>query len=322
MRNAIATDLAAIPGIQVVLTHDSRFPPEPGPWRVVRMERGAEQDLVPALAADCDATLVIAPETDGILKQREAWVRASGGRSLGSTPQAIALATDKQKTGLWLADHGLPVVQSQSISAGSPWPLSRPRQAILKPVDGAGSLDTFYLGPDDPWPFGEPPETPMLLQPFLVGQPASASFLIKPNSGDTLLVGTTYQRMAIQGNRLNYLGGSVPAAIPQSIIERLITTLPLWEGLSGWVGIDLVIGPEPDQATILEVNPRLTTSYVGLRHWVEGGGPRLAPMLLGSADLDSAVQPWRAPFTNAEPGIERIDFLASGQVSISRSESP
>ena len=35
----------------------------------------------------------------------------------------------------------------------------------------------------------------------------------------------------------------------------------------GYVGVDLVLGREPDgsEDVVIEINPRLTTSYVGLR---------------------------------------------------------
>jgi len=35
----------------------------------------------------------------------------------------------------------------------------------------------------------------------------------------------------------------------------------------GWVGVDMILGPREDDDRVLEVNPRLTTSFVGLcRH--------------------------------------------------------
>ncbi len=38
-------------------------------------------------------------------------------------------------------------------------------------------------------------------------------------------------------------------------------------GLRGYVGVDLVLGDQADgsQDSVIEINPRLTTSYVGLR---------------------------------------------------------
>jgi predicted ATP-grasp superfamily ATP-dependent carboligase len=39
-------------------------------------------------------------------------------------------------------------------------------------------------------------------------------------------------------------------------------------GLQGYVGIDLILGAAPDGAgdSVIEINPRVTTSYIGLRH--------------------------------------------------------
>jgi len=38
-------------------------------------------------------------------------------------------------------------------------------------------------------------------------------------------------------------------------------------GLRGYVGVDLVLGPNDDgnEDWVIEINPRLTTSYIGLR---------------------------------------------------------
>ena len=46
--------------------------------------------------------------------------------------------------------------------------------------------------------------------------------------------------------------------------ERALDALP---DATGYVGVDLVLGNAPDgsEDVVIEVNPRLTTSYVGLR---------------------------------------------------------
>jgi predicted ATP-grasp superfamily ATP-dependent carboligase len=43
------------------------------------------------------------------------------------------------------------------------------------------------------------------------------------------------------------------------------------DGISGYVGVDLVLGDPPDGSgdVAIEINPRLTTSYVGLRALAE-----------------------------------------------------
>src|SRR5689334_3932005 len=63
MRRAIVADLAAVPGVRVVMTLDERFLDEPGSAsRVVRVGPGQEPSTLGRLAARSDYTLVIAPE--------------------------------------------------------------------------------------------------------------------------------------------------------------------------------------------------------------------------------------------------------------------
>jgi predicted ATP-grasp superfamily ATP-dependent carboligase len=65
--------------------------------------------------------------------------------------------------------------------------------------------------------------------------------------------------------RLRYLGGRVPLDHPLRPLafrraEEAGRAIP---GLKGHVGIDLVLTER--EAVVIEVNPRLTTSYVGIR---------------------------------------------------------
>jgi len=48
-------------------------------------------------------------------------------------------------------------------------------------------------------------------------------------------------------------------------------------GLFGYVGVDVVLGASNDADRVIEINPRLTTSYVGLRRLARFN---LAEMLL------------------------------------------
>ena len=140
-----------------------------------------------------------------------------------------------------------------------------------------------------------------ILQPFVPGRPASASVILGPHqqvaSGEqqvmpslahasgqchtgpkrergmvnyypalALLAGE--QRLSTDG-RFHYLGGSLP--LPTDLSDRCfrlawqaLNTIP---GLRGYVGVDLVLGEAADGSEdwLIEINPRLTTSYVGLR---------------------------------------------------------
>src|SRR5262245_17511349 len=100
MRRAIADDFHRAGGVEVVMTLDARFAAERHPFQVVAVAGGEEIPTLERLAAASDFTAVIAPETGGVLEDRLARVERVG-RSLGSTPAAVALAGDK----LRLAEH-------------------------------------------------------------------------------------------------------------------------------------------------------------------------------------------------------------------------
>jgi hypothetical protein len=60
--------------------------------------------------------------------------------------------------------------------------------------------------------------------------------------------------------------------------------------LTGYVGVDVILGVESDQ--VIEINPRLTTSYVGLRALA---ADNLMDLLLRLVRGETAPGPrWRA----------------------------
>jgi predicted ATP-grasp superfamily ATP-dependent carboligase len=63
---------------------------------------------------------------------------------------------------------------------------------------------------------------------------------------------------------MQYHGGSVPIPPELSIRARSVASAAIASipGLFGYVGVDVLLG-EQDMA--IEINPRLTTSYIGLR---------------------------------------------------------
>jgi predicted ATP-grasp superfamily ATP-dependent carboligase len=268
MRRALAADFARLPGLRVVATLDARLPDEPGPWMTVRVGPGEERTTFARLAAEADCTALIAPETDGILLARTRIIEDVGGRSLGSTPEAIALAGQKHALGLLLRRLGIPSPPGRLIDPREGLPRDVPYPAVLKPPDGAGAVATYYLADADAWPAGvERPEV-ALIQRYVVGEPMSASFLVA--DGRAHLVGVGRQRVEIRDGRFVYRGGTVPAEFCRcdDHVRRAVAAVP---GLRGWVGVDFLWDEEEARAVVLEINPRLTTSYVGLRRLLPAG---------------------------------------------------
>jgi predicted ATP-grasp superfamily ATP-dependent carboligase len=118
---------------------------------------------------------------------------------------------------------------------------------------------------------GEPPHVSeigsLIDQPFVPGLAASVAFLI--GSKQTFALPPAQQRLSSDG-RFHYLGGRIPlspefAQRAERIARQAIDCVP---GLFGYVGVDLVLGDDGCDWAI-EINPRLTTSYVGLRQLCE-----------------------------------------------------
>jgi predicted ATP-grasp superfamily ATP-dependent carboligase len=235
-----------------------------------------------ATARDADWTIVIAPEIDGILAERCRRVTNRGGRLLGGSLSLIDIASDKQATALHLEQAGVPVPPGIAFLLGEPWPTDFCYPAVWKPLDGAGSQGLRWIeNYDAPVPSAD--ARPGRLETFCprphsglpvvsarqrehrsMGTPASVTFLCGP--GECVSLPPCTQRLA---SDFRYLGGALPLAPTlaeraASLARRAVHSLP---EPSGYVGIDLVLGTAEsgDDDVVIEVNPRLTTSYLGLR---------------------------------------------------------
>jgi predicted ATP-grasp superfamily ATP-dependent carboligase len=273
MRQAIAADFAAVSKpwcpIRVIVTLDSRLPDAPGPWTLERITADDHGHRLCQLARTADFTVVVAPETTGVLARLTRELRAEGARVMGSAVEAIELTGDKARLAVWLHNAGIDTPPTRTVAPASGLPVDVHYPAVLKPLDGAGSLNTFLLsGPDR-----IPPEARVMvkavLQPYVPGSPMSASFLVG-GDGKASLIGVGAQRVAMRDGQFVYTGGVLPVSCPGAAAP-LRLAIESVSGLSGFVGIDFIWHEASRRATVLEINPRPTTSYVGLSRLLRRG---------------------------------------------------
>lgn len=278
---AVVKSLRELPACQVVTTLDRRRSQWPGYVDLVNGEiqieliddADAEQAAFDRLAVESDATLVIAPETDGVLKQRVQRVHDLDATSLNCLPEAISLCGDKLRLADHLAAHGIPTIPTRSANLQiEPWNWLE-SSCVLKLRDGAGSALTFLIPyrDADRWQqavnefLAAGADNRAIVQPLVVGQALSVAGLCY-ESGDVELFPIACQHL--ERPFFRYRGGSIPAGLSRqavAIIQDLVrATCRVVPGLRGYVGFDLVL-PDVDSTApvIVEINPRLTTSFVG-----------------------------------------------------------
>lgn len=302
MVRALLRDLCDVPEVEVVATRDPRLAAPPSPVAVCVPRNAGEAAQFFARCVDTsDATWIVAPETDGVLERLSSAVLARGGRLLGSRPPAIAVAARKTRTAAALAWRGVPVVPVFNPGGTVP-PFAGP--AVLKPDDGAGCVDTRVY-PDresalSDWDArGRDPRT--VLQPYVEGDAASLTLLVRDASAVILAVNR--QHVAQEHGQLRFRGCSVNGlaawqALLTDLAQGVAEALPdLW----GCIGVDLLLTDRG--ALVLEVNPRLTTSYAGLR---ESIGANPAAWVLDLLDDN-------APLPVAPPALRCVEISVEPQ---------
>ena len=298
MLSAIVEDLLRIPDCQVSTTLDRRlnndFPIQTA-LQTRWIESAAEEtQAFEELISTTDATLVIAPETDGALAGRVERVRNLSGTSLNCLPDAIRLCGDKLNLFQHFLDHDVPTIATFP----KPATFERCRElvgaaCVMKPRDGAGSWLTFAMSDCRPTAWREAEHAfrlagaldRALVQPWIKGRALSVGCLCDDMGAIEILPVAEQQ---LTDGTFQYLGGCIPADIPShgidAIHEVVRAACHCIEGLRGYIGIDILAPDEnPGAPLIVEINPRLTTSYVGYRQLCRDNiAQRLLPCASGS----------------------------------------
>ena len=293
MVDALVKDVAALDGVDIVLLRDSRLAPMavPGPCRVVRVDENP-WEVWRAAIEQADAVWPIAPETGGALLRLSELVVCAGRTLIGSRPHSVSLTTSKQTTAAHLASRGVPVVPTvrardvrcQDLPDGEHgW--------VVKPDDGAGAEATRLFRSADElrqWLTVSTGADNLVVQPYVPGMAASLSVLCR--DGRSWLLSCNRQDIVIEGGAFRFCGCVVGGLehrrpICARLAAAVTAAIPdLW----GYVGVDFVdcdLGP-----VVLEINPRLTTSYAGLRQAI-GVNPAELVLRLLQGDLDAVERP-------------------------------
>lgn len=278
MRDALLRDLGELQDVEVAITYDTRLPV---PTSISQAIPVSNQDDVWQIWSQCiaeaDAIWPIAPETGGMLLRLTELVNSHHKTLLGCGVEGVKLASSKLATYLALQAAGVCTVPTYK---PQDWPKDQRMHWVAKPDDGVGCEGSAYFATSETlvnW-IAQGREASHIIQPFQTGIPASISMLCK--RGQAWLLSCNQQKItldsgtfAYHGSVLNGMAGHWPAF--EIVAQQVASAIP---SLSGYVGIDILV--DENQIYVLEVNPRLTTSYVGLHEAIGCNPARLVLDLL------------------------------------------
>ncbi|WP_031429959.1 ATP-grasp domain-containing protein [Methylomicrobium agile] len=285
MLKALLEGLGEIPDLEITVMLDARLSGGRVPPNVRTVLIGRQDDCFirfEQLVERQDAVWPIAPEFEGILFSLSGTVERLGRTLLGSGSEAVRLAGDKYETYRCLRYRQIQTVHTRRLEEVSAFQ----GESIIKPVDGAGGGSCLIR---DAGTFARTVERlrgtgSYIIQPHLYGEKTSLSCLFKSgrawllsvNRQEFDMVDDQYRLAAIQ---VNYREDPGPY---RELVGRLAKAMP---GLWGYAGIDLIETAE--QVRVLEVNPRLTSSFAGLN---EALGVNVAALVLQLLQGDPVIR--------------------------------
>jgi predicted ATP-grasp superfamily ATP-dependent carboligase len=267
MLEAVVEDFARA-GHEVVWLQDSRLDMDTCLWgRGIVIDDGSKlpRTLI-KVGKTCDAILIVAPESSGTLLMVSDWLLELKHRLISPDREFVKLAANKLATCSRLAERGVSVPKGCCLAEFKEFNQLHPMRypLVLKPIDGAGSEQIRLIRTD-----AELVETHanvnFRIEEFVPGLATSVSALC--NGCEFQLLPATQQIFDAEPIG-HYVGAKYP--LPDQLLERASVlaaqALHALPPTRGYVGIDLVLSASsPEQDVVIEVNPRLTTSYLTLR---------------------------------------------------------
>lgn len=289
MRDALFSDFNRLNDIEIVTTYDARLDSS----QLTAFNHSCHQaiciddtfDAMPVwqeLIKSCDAALIVAPETNGVLAALMHMVEVAGIKNLGCLSPVVKITSNKYDTYQLLKHANILSIATYTVhdflqTDDEDQSLVFSHGAVVKPIDGAGCEDTLYF--DDVSALRawlqvashdqSRRQDQFIIQPYQTGMPASISMLCK--NGVAWLLSCNQQTIEIHHHSvkghpafIHYKGSQVNALTIHenafaALAHKIAAVLP---GLNGYVGVDVIVNN--NDVYVIEINPRITTSYIGL----------------------------------------------------------
>ena len=180
-----------------------------------------------------------------------------GTHNIGCGSMSVAVCANKQRTAAILHAHGIAV--PDAVMKG---------RRVIKEICGCGTQNMRFSD--------EEPQEGEFGQQFIDGEHLSVSLIGSRVVGEAclyysgappLVLALNRQEIEIVDGRFCYRGGETPVDHPRyeeivGVAAKAATVL----GCQGYAGVDVVVG---DEVYVVDVNPRITSSLVGIASVME-----------------------------------------------------
>lgn len=295
MRDQLCHELIQTGDYALISMHDTRLAPALGLQNSSPVDQDFERAFIKCLK-QADLVWIIAPECEDILLNLTRQSETANVPLIGVPSTIVDLAADKLKTSAWLVSLNINTPTTMSIDDWqAQQPDIHPQQSwFAKPIKGVGCEGIIAL-PDSQavsrWLVNQPQKT--LNDYFLQAevqhsQAASFSMLCHDGRGillscNRLVVESTNGAIVLKQIIVNGLADHW--SMFQALADRIAAQLP---DLRAYLGVDVMFDEQTGEISVLELNPRLSSSYVGL---AEATGQNIAQSLLDAYHQANFVVP-------------------------------
>ena len=234
------------------------------------------------ILSQVDAAYIIAPETNDLLSSIVEFVEHRGLASLNCPAKAIEEVSNKivfreslKRNGIFVPRTLVFNIQDSAEEIGK---IIRDKvnfPVVFKPSNGVSCCGLSIVRNKEQVSAAvrkiqiETSSKEFLVEELINGAAASVSLFCI--DGKSVPASLNRQEVAIETPEVtsSYMGGSVPfdSLLQNEAFDKAKRIIELFPDLSGYIGIDFVLTEK--EAVAIEVNPRLTTSYIGLRRVID-----------------------------------------------------
>ncbi len=257
MLNSVLADCSRIHHIQLTTCLDTRITLDHSNVDVYPVEDSADyMQQVSKLAQASDYAWVIAPESSGVLESLVSQLAKQNIPTINCDAESIRVTGDKIKCAAQLQQAGIDTAANLSYIEAQEYS----NKVVIKRRYGVGCeglkiCDSGALGLECIDDFHQ-----WVVQPYIQGEHLSLSLLCY--TGDAKIL--TCNKQIFSGESQPKLEACHVNAAPitnsmQTLVDNIAQA---FSGLTGYVGVDLI--KANGTYVVIDINPRLTSSYVGL----------------------------------------------------------